>query len=151
MENALFPSDLVALKNVMVSDQELIPYITHLVFECRGLMSVFNTVFLTLLSRDENTALRAYPIPYCLSARNLSNSYVLYRKTHSKFFIILWNIATKAQFYLPWDYLCNYMIIKLLIAEALFHKSEGRGFYTRWGHWIPSIDLILPAAKWPWV
>jgi hypothetical protein len=36
------------------------------------------------------------------------------------------------------------------LVEALCYKLEGRGFDSRC-HWIFfSIDLILPAALWPW-
>jgi hypothetical protein len=35
--------------------------------------------------------------------------------------------------------------------EALCYKPEGRGFETRWGEWIFSIYLILPAALGPGV
>ena len=28
-------------------------------------------------------------------------------------------------------------------------KPEVRGFYSRWGHWVFFIDIILPAAPWP--
>ena len=33
--------------------------------------------------------------------------------------------------------------------EALRHKSEGRGFNSRWCHWNFS-NIILPDALWPW-
>jgi hypothetical protein len=36
------------------------------------------------------------------------------------------------------------------LVEALRYKSEGRGFETRWGEWIFSIYLILPARTSPW-
>jgi hypothetical protein len=32
---------------------------------------------------------------------------------------------------------------------ALFFKPEDWGFKSRWGHWILSVDLIIPAALWP--
>jgi hypothetical protein len=34
--------------------------------------------------------------------------------------------------------------------EALRYKSEGRGFDSRWCHCIVFIDIIFPAALWPW-
>jgi hypothetical protein len=37
------------------------------------------------------------------------------------------------------------------VVKALCYKPEGRGFNSRWGHWIFSIDLILPAALVPGV
>jgi len=35
------------------------------------------------------------------------------------------------------------------LLEALCYKPEGRGFDSRWRHWIFSLT-ILPAALWPW-
>jgi hypothetical protein len=33
-----------------------------------------------------------------------------------------------------------------VVAEAVCYKLDGRGFDTRWGEWIFSIYLILPAT-----
>jgi hypothetical protein len=38
-----------------------------------------------------------------------------------------------------------------VVVTALCYKPEGRGFNSWWGHWIFSIDLILPAALGPGV
>jgi hypothetical protein len=38
-----------------------------------------------------------------------------------------------------------------VVVKALCYKSEGRGFKTRWGEWILSFYLILPAALDPGV
>jgi len=36
------------------------------------------------------------------------------------------------------------------LVEALRYKPEGRGFDSRWCHWIFFIDIILPATLWTW-
>jgi hypothetical protein len=34
-----------------------------------------------------------------------------------------------------------------VVVKALCYKPEGRRFETRWGDWIFSMDVILPAAQ----
>ena len=36
------------------------------------------------------------------------------------------------------------------LVEALRYKPEGCGFDSRWCHSKFFIDIILPAALWPW-
>jgi hypothetical protein len=36
------------------------------------------------------------------------------------------------------------------LLEALRYKLEGRRFNSRWCHQNFFIDIILPAALWPW-
>jgi hypothetical protein len=40
--------------------------------------------------------------------------------------------------------------ILLFNSHIYYCKPEGRGYDSRWGHWIFPIDLILRAALWPW-
>jgi len=36
------------------------------------------------------------------------------------------------------------------LVETLRHMAEGRAFDSRWRHLGLFIDIILPAAQWPW-
>jgi len=36
------------------------------------------------------------------------------------------------------------------LVEALRYKPEGRGFYSRWCHFIFFNYIILPVVLWPW-
>jgi hypothetical protein len=42
-----------------------------------------------------------------------------------------------------------YFLSESTLIEALCYKPEGRGFYSQWGHFIFSVNEILPAAPWP--
>jgi hypothetical protein len=49
----------------------------------------------------------------------------------------------------------NYMHAVILLVEALCYKPEGRGFESRWGHWIfqaiesfqPHFDPVVDSAS----
>jgi hypothetical protein len=51
-----------------------------------------------------------------------------------------------------WDTtLCSFVDVnQCFVGIALCYRPVGRGFDSRWSHWIFSIYLILPAAPWPW-
>jgi hypothetical protein len=59
------------------------------------------------------------------------------------------------EFFCSFLFLYKYKLVwgTLLVAqliEALSYKPEGCGFDSRWCHLTFSIDIIHPAALWPW-